>query len=329
MKETDFEQDPPMYDPNLKFLHFQIIRLYTETRSSVIHRKKEKLKCIFNYFRRITARPPTGTLSFERRFLRDEDLPAWSQSQKPLRGLTVCADGVIEKCQNSLQVDFADKIIGGFILDFGLVQEKIRFAFNPELIVSRIFNENMTDNEVVLMTGSEQFNEYTGYGDSFRWAGDHEDVTSIDEFGRRSTQIVAMDATSFGRSQHLRQFLRTDFERELKKAYIAFIDRREQYHKLIATGNWGCGVFKGDPQFKLLIQLLAAAQADKDIKYFTFHDRKLKKEFDDFYGKLIKRKIRVGQLYEYLVAYGEYVKALDGRKEVSVFNFIEKNHLLK
>ncbi|XP_074600929.1 poly(ADP-ribose) glycohydrolase-like [Brevipalpus obovatus] len=302
--------------------------LYTETKASVIHRKKEKLKCIFNYFGRITASSSIGVLSFERRFLRDAAIPAWSRSQKPLRELTICAKGVIEKCRNSLQIDFAHKIVGGAILDNGLVQEEIRFVLNPELIVSRVFTEKLNDNEVLFMIGSEQFNKYTGYGDNFRWSGDYDDVTPKDEFGRRLTQIVAMDATYFG-FRYRKQFLQPALDRELKKAYVAFFDPKEANRGLIATGNWGCGVYRGDRQFKLLIQLIAASEAERDLKFFTFHDQKLKKEFDDFHSKLLNREMNVGKLYRYLIAYGEYIENLGSEKKISVFDYIEENFFSK
>ena len=41
----------------------------------------------------------------------------------------------------SLQVDFANKFVGGGVLGDGCVQEEIRFLINPELIVTRLFTE--------------------------------------------------------------------------------------------------------------------------------------------------------------------------------------------
>lgn len=41
------------------------------------------------------------------------------------------------------------------------------------------------------------------------------------------------------------------------------------------TGNWGCGSFKGDLEYKSLIQLLAASEAERDLVYFTFGDANL------------------------------------------------------
>lgn len=44
----------------------------------------------------------------------------------------------------------------------------------------------------------------------------------------------------------------------------------------IATGNWGCGVFRGDPELKALIQWVAAsASGCPVIVYHTFGDRRL------------------------------------------------------
>lgn len=52
-----------------------------------------------------------------------------------------------------LQVDFASSWIGGGVLDSGLVQEEILFLMNPELIVSRLFTEQLADNECLIITG--------------------------------------------------------------------------------------------------------------------------------------------------------------------------------
>ena len=38
----------------------------------------------------------------------------------------------------------------------------------------------------------------------------------------------------------------------------------------VATGNWGCGVFGGDVEFKCLIQWAAASLCGRDIRYHPF-----------------------------------------------------------
>jgi len=59
----------------------------------------------------------------------------------------------------------------------------------PELLVSRLVAEELDDNECVVVSGCERFNNYTGYGDSFRWTGDVVDRTSRDNSGRITRQV--------------------------------------------------------------------------------------------------------------------------------------------
>lgn len=51
------------------------------------------------------------------------------------------------------QVDFANKFVGGGILGQGCVQEEIRFAICPELIVSCLFTECFDRHEALIVTG--------------------------------------------------------------------------------------------------------------------------------------------------------------------------------
>jgi hypothetical protein len=67
-------------------------------------------------------------------------------------------------------------------------------------------------------------------------------------------------------SQYERPFL----ERELNKAFCGF--RTDGWPASlpcppVVTGNWGCGAFCGDPEFKFLIQLMAASAGGYSFKY--------------------------------------------------------------
>ena len=46
------------------------------------------------------------------------------------------------------------------MLRLGCVQEEIRFLICPELIVSRLFCEELDANECVVITGAEQYSNY-------------------------------------------------------------------------------------------------------------------------------------------------------------------------
>lgn len=52
-----------------------------------------------------------------------------------------------------LQVDFANRMVGGGVTGMGLVQEEIRFLINTELIVSRLFTEALDHDECLIITG--------------------------------------------------------------------------------------------------------------------------------------------------------------------------------
>lgn len=62
----------------------------------------------------------------------------------------------------------------------------------------------------------------------------------------------------------------------------------------IATGNWGCGAFRGNPKLKVLLQLMAAAVAGRSMVYFTFGDTSLRDNVADMYWHLVQRNMDVG-----------------------------------
>ncbi|XP_021497401.1 poly(ADP-ribose) glycohydrolase isoform X2 [Meriones unguiculatus] len=270
-----------------------------EGRSS---RKPEKLKTLFCYFRRVTEKKPTGLVTFTRQSL--EDFPEWERCEKPLTRLHVTYEGTIEgNGRGMLQVDFANRFVGGGVTGAGLVQEEIRFLINPELIVSRLFTEVLDHNECLIITGTEQYSEYTGYAETYRWARSHEDGSEKDDWQRRCTEIVAIDALHFRR--YLDQFVPEKMRRELNKAYCGFLRPGVPSENLsaVATGNWGCGAFGGDARLKALIQILAAAAAERDVVYFTFGDSELMRDIYSMHTFLTERKLNVGKVFKLLLRY--------------------------
>jgi len=135
------------------------------------HIKVEKLKCIMNYFSRVIRTPPKGVISFERRCLLEDEMPDLTKSTKKLSKLTLTHES-IEDQKGMLKVDFANKYIGGGILGGGSVMEEIMFSMYPELIISRLFTEKLSYNEVLVITGCERFNSISGYGNTFKFNGD-------------------------------------------------------------------------------------------------------------------------------------------------------------
>jgi len=111
-------------------------------------------------------------------------------------------------------------------------------------------------------------------------------------------------------------------ERELNKAYVGF------YHPLnnviptgVATGNWGCGAFKGDPQLKFLIQLMACTTTRRPLHYFTFQDTSLSDSLLDIYNYLKDKNMNTLQLWQYMNDYN-----LCKLQEENLFTFIKRRY---
>jgi poly(ADP-ribose) glycohydrolase len=163
-------------------------------------KQENKLKCIIHYFERISSCMPAGNVSFERKvlpFKHNIENNFWGRSKISLCELKVFSSGLIEdQPSEALEVDFANKYLGGGVLQRGCVQEEIRFMINPELIAGLLFLPCMEDNEAIEIVGAERFSSYTGYASSFRFEGDYIDKKDTDSMGRRKTKIIAIDALS-------------------------------------------------------------------------------------------------------------------------------------
>ena len=280
-------------------------------------RRVEKLKCLLHYFHRVLRREPTGLITFTRRYLRPAELPDWAAVTAPLPSLRCHSDSLIEDQQGMLQVDFANKFVGGGVLGDGCVQEEIRFLINPELIVTRLFTEVLDATECLVVTGCERFSQFEGYADSFKWTAKATDPSPTDQFGRRSTQIVALDATHFIHAS--RQYEKHFVLRELNKAFVGFGSEDEGPLPAVATGNWGCGAFNGDPHLKALLQLMAAAVARRELVYLTFGDETLRDQLLDVHAFLQQRAVTVGRLYGALLEYGGLYAGRSGRPDLLRF----------
>jgi poly(ADP-ribose) glycohydrolase len=137
----------------------------------------EKLQCICNYFHRVCKDMPTGVLALQRRYINPKNLPKWKICDLKFSSMKLHVSLALKietHGDGMLQVDFANKFVGEGVLGHGCVQEEIRFIICPELIVSRLFTEALKPQEALLMYGAEQFNSYSGYAQSFEWAGDFE-----------------------------------------------------------------------------------------------------------------------------------------------------------
>jgi poly(ADP-ribose) glycohydrolase len=177
----------------------------------------------------------------------------------------------IESQRGAAQCDFANKFIGGGVISGGCVQvwfdfvvvffsqsecvvaqEEIRFAVCAECIVALLFNTPMSDRDAIVIRGAEQFSAYKGYGHSLQFDGDFNDSTPI-VGGHVDVTIVCIDACDYRRGGVERQYTNEAVDREANKVVVS-LSRATAHCARFATGNWGCGVFKGDLPHKAAIQ---------------------------------------------------------------------------
>ncbi|KMR04720.1 wd repeat and fyve domain-containing protein 3 [Lasius niger] len=159
---------------------------------------------------------PEGVITIERRYIPCENCPKWNLQDQKLPSLHITSKGTIEnEGAGLLQVDFANKYVGGGVLGLGCVQEEIRFVICPELMVTMLVTEELDDTEALIVSGIERYSKYEGYSNTFKWKGDFIDETPRDDSCRRMTSIVAIDALYF--RQPSLQFKMDNITRELNK----------------------------------------------------------------------------------------------------------------
>ena len=83
----------------------------------------------------------------------------------------------------------------------------------------------------------------------------------------------------------------------LSQAYVGFNGDISNMENMpaVATGNWGCGIFKGDPKLKVLLQMMAAGVSRRSVVYFTFRNEKLRDSISQMYSHLVQRDVNIGR----------------------------------
>lgn len=238
----------------------------------------------------------------------------FAASKRPLAPVVITSTGTIEDAHGLVQADFANHVLGGGVLARGCVQEEIRFATSPELLLSRLLCESLRDNEALIMNGAATFSQYTGYASSFQFAG-HETIKEPTpeeaRRGMRDVSVVAFDAVNYcvRNLQPVHQYLAPWQQRDIIKALAAFIPSRlsslpsAASNGAVATGNWGCGAFGGDVQLKLVQQWIAASLVGRPLRYFTFANEDLCVQFAALEKTLRAANATVGDVYRTVLMY--------------------------
>lgn len=211
-----------------------------------------------------------------------------SSAERVLTRISSESTHLIEDLDAHLQIDFANKFPGGGVLGGGCVQEEIRFVISPEMLISCLIVPKLEIHEAFAIRGSQRYCSYTGYGGSFEMSGRFQDHTRFEDVAgkqRRKCVTVGIDASDYGgdRRGADRQFSRGHMWRDVFKAYAGFAYNLDEVNEStrswpVATGNWGCGVFRGDPELKLLLQWLASSLVGRDVVYVLLDRDEMLKE---------------------------------------------------
>jgi len=105
--------------------------------------------------------------------------------------------------------------------------------------------------------------------------------------------IVALAAVDFRRLGGARQFQRDMMARDLAKLWAGF--SLPQAPPLIAAGNWGCGIFKGDAELKSVLQWIASGRAGMVMHYFPWDQPTVREGLPTLGSGLIERGATVGE----------------------------------
>eukprot|EP01084_Bolivina_argentea_P119216 211398_1 len=231
------------------------------------------------------------------------------RNKTQLCDFNVFEEGCIEDQCGELHADFANQYIGGGVLEGGNVQEEIRFTVNTECIISKwLCPLPMTHNEAIIIFGSQQFFDYKGYGSSFCFNGyrnNKKEMFFCDNMNHRlgSSVIIGIDALYLFTPK---KQIDVDFMmREIAKSFIGYsISNDDIGHKMdvVSTGNWGCGIFRGDPQLKAMLQWISVSLSGRSVAYYTFKDRRVANGLlGGFMKQFNGKKITVGNLWKVLV----------------------------
>ncbi|XP_059488221.1 uncharacterized protein LOC132204020 [Neocloeon triangulifer] len=296
--------------PKGKFSEFSLLSLFEGNSVG----RREKLKCFLQYFHFCATEDVFGQVTFYRKSTPKMEIPKWHNLSLNITDALALTSKIEDAKNFSSIVDFANKYFSGGTLGEGCVQEEIMLCQHTEATIGVLLYEKFGDNDAAQIFGVSKVNDTRGYGKSFKWQGLHAMASARDK------NIVIMDAVDYSRCAE-DQFSADSIERELCKAYTAF-KSSDPDAPPIATGKWGCGVFKGEPKLKIILQLLAASACCRNIHFHLLNDKILIQEFEEFKSHIYSKSTSVANVYSIVK---QYCASRTRDQELQcLFNFIEK-----
>ena len=165
----------------------------------------------------------------------------------------------------------------------------------------------MSDDDIIFMKNSLQINKTSGYGETFKFEGNYEDINYI----KRKNTIIAMD--SYDQNSYEEKIIL----RDLHKCYIGYKYKNNDLNGIICTGKWGCGAFGNDPVLKLLEMFIVASILNINENELHFHWMN-ENNFNEIYStvdKCIKKELSIkkilGIIFGYRDSYGKFENYLN------------------
>jgi poly(ADP-ribose) glycohydrolase len=207
--------------------------------------------------------------------------------------------------------------LGGGVMQGGGSQEESMFVEYTELLVTLFLVERMLPFEAVEITGARKYVEHNMMG---AWGKPWES-----QFCRPSAlseeiiTTVALDAMCFnrhGEATPADQFQPKHVRREFRKCAAALVQLPQESAPRItrsfASGLWGCGVFRGDPELKCVIQWICCS-LEPSVDRLVFCPFNLKQKLlEDGLEQLqqiLPGKVRVKKVVELLTEDPDYMRS--------------------
>jgi poly(ADP-ribose) glycohydrolase len=170
---------------------------------------------------------------------------------QPLASVVFSNQGIEVQQQATALVDFANEDLHVGAVWPCATQEEVLFSAFPECFAGILFCETMQDAEAIQIVGVRKFCKCRGFQETFCVDGPEDESSSA------AKTIIAMDAVAQPDTlaEQCSGWVR---DRDILKAVCGF-DGLEESGTVVATGNWGCGAFGGNPHAKFIHQLLAAS----------------------------------------------------------------------
>mmetsp|Transcript_21446 Transcript_21446/g.50445 ORF Transcript_21446/g.50445 Transcript_21446/m.50445 type:complete len:449 (-) Transcript_21446:224-1570(-) len=310
----------PEFDRDQRLGHFgtiSFLSLYANSSKQGV--AVARIQCQLNYFYHVTLVEPLGDLTFLRKC--GADPVDWEHSTIPLCSVELTSVLSIEASPAGAHVDFANRDLHIGCIIPSATQEEVVFSVRPECFIGLLFSDRMRNDEVIVIDGARQFNVYTGYQQTFTFAGSHPEALQP---AAPTAQVIAMDSVM---NRGTLQYTIESVHRDLLKCYLGFADAPEAdggnreglLVNTVSTGNWGCGIFRCDPVHKFVQQVLVATVAGKDLHYSTFGDGALCERLQELHHRMKQKKVLAGDLYDMLVKYepgsGSFLQYVNARVE--------------